>query len=276
MNTHSAEEAGSSPSSSTTATDLHHPQEVYGARLDQAQSGSTNAPLVQGDRIESPLARRPGTVVKVYPDGSACVHWDDGEPQEAGLGHERVPRNLLVKVSTRAAPTDAAAGDVNDGGACPTEAPKVGANDSAKEASADNIRRVNAKLQVHWAGRVFDVAQAGLCIGDNVTCEPAPISPFLWVRKIDATGQDHMATMVQPIEPTPQATPPDPALTRRKEYLLERMSVVLRYAASTELGSVDDALEDLVSLISRRRYVPGLVAADYDLTRKYWILGGGK
>lgn len=64
--------------------------------------------LAAGDRVESIYARRPGQVVRIYPDGSACICWADGEPQEAGLGNERMPRALLVKVgSAEAAPAHA-------------------------------------------------------------------------------------------------------------------------------------------------------------------------
>ena len=117
-------------------------------------------------------------------------------------------------------------------------------------------------------------------VGDEVVCYPAPIPPFLWVRKIDASQQEHMATMVDPVEPpphvAPQAAPPDPALTHRKLYLRERMKVVLRYADGPELNDIEDLLEELINDISRGRYVPGLVAADYELTRRYWIEGGAK
>ncbi len=248
--------------------------------------------LQPGDRIESLHARRPGAVVKVYADGSACVCWDDGEPQEAGLGHERMPRNLLVKVAAGSVPAeggvdaafeshaDTAAGDVNDGGAGPTAAPEAAQEAGAQAAPAENIRRVDAKLQVHWAGRVFDVARAGVGVGDDVMCQPAPIPPFLWVRKIDASQREHMATMVEPVEPpplvAPQAAPPDPALTHRKLYLRERMKVLLRYTDGPELNEIEDLLDELVSDISRGRYVPGLVAADYELTRRFWIEGGAK
>ncbi|MCK6387085.1 MAG: hypothetical protein L6Q65_05725 [Zoogloea sp.] len=248
--------------------------------------------LQPGDRIESLHARRPGAVVKVYADGSACVCWDDGEPQEAGLGHERMPRNLLVKVASEATPeegavnaafetrSDAVAGDVNDGGTSPTATPEAAPEPGAQAAPAENIRRVDAKLQVHWAGRVFDVSKAGVGVGDDVMCQPAPIPPFLWVRKIDASQREHMATMVEPVEPpplvSPQAAPPDPALTHRKLYLRERMKVLLRYTDGPELNDIEDLLDELVSDISRGRYVPGLVAADYELTRRFWIEGGAK
>lgn len=54
--------------------------------------------LATGDRVESLHAKRLGRVVKVYDDGSACICWDDGVPQPEGLGHERVPRALLIVI----------------------------------------------------------------------------------------------------------------------------------------------------------------------------------
>ncbi len=55
-------------------------------------------PLQSGDRIKSLHAGRLGAVVRTYADGSACVCWDNGAPQAEGLGHERVPANLLERV----------------------------------------------------------------------------------------------------------------------------------------------------------------------------------
>lgn len=48
-----------------------------------------------GDRVRSLHAGRTGTVMKVYPDGSACITWDD-RPAPLCLGHERMPRSLLI------------------------------------------------------------------------------------------------------------------------------------------------------------------------------------
>lgn len=52
-------------------------------------------PLAIGDRVCDRHTGRAGTVMKVYPDGSACVTWD-GKPAPLSLGHERVPRSLLI------------------------------------------------------------------------------------------------------------------------------------------------------------------------------------
>lgn len=71
---------------------------------------ATSVPLVSGDQVKSLHAGRPGKVVKVYPDGSVCVCWDDGEPQAEGLGHERVPRQLLVLIECAPAAPEAVAG----------------------------------------------------------------------------------------------------------------------------------------------------------------------
>lgn len=79
---------------------------VSGLREAVQQCREVQQPLAPDDRIESLHARRKGKVVKVYADGSACVCWDDGEPQGAGLGHERIPREGLVKISATSAATD--------------------------------------------------------------------------------------------------------------------------------------------------------------------------
>jgi hypothetical protein len=57
--------------------------------------------LQSGDRIRSLYAGRLGSVVKTYRDGSACILWDDGKPQEEGLGHERMPRRLLIAMQSK-------------------------------------------------------------------------------------------------------------------------------------------------------------------------------
>ena len=74
----------------------HGPSRVI--YLDENHDPDFNLPLQPGDRIRSLYAKRPGSVVRVYHDGSACILWDDGEPQAEGLGHERIPRELLELV----------------------------------------------------------------------------------------------------------------------------------------------------------------------------------
>jgi hypothetical protein len=67
-----------------------------------AHTGQSDSPKLltirAGDRVRSVYAGRVGTATKVYPDGSAAVCWDDGEPQPEGLAHERMPRALLEVV----------------------------------------------------------------------------------------------------------------------------------------------------------------------------------
>ena len=56
--------------------------------------------LVIGDRVIDHHNGHAGTVMKVYPDGSACITWDD-RPAPLCLGHERVPRALLIVLGSR-------------------------------------------------------------------------------------------------------------------------------------------------------------------------------
>lgn len=58
-------------------------------------------PLAIGDRVRTLHAGRTGIVMKVYPDGSACITWDD-KPSPLCLGHERVPRSLLIVLDSTA------------------------------------------------------------------------------------------------------------------------------------------------------------------------------
>ncbi len=142
-------------------------------------------------------------------------------------------------------------------------------------AELDSVRSVDSQLKVYFGGRIFDVSGGNFSVGDFVFCELAEGGQSILVCLM-GSRETYMAPMVQPVEPPPQVAPPDPAITRRKQYLLDRMKVVLRYTDGPELSDIEDLLDELVSDISRGRYVPGLVAADYDLTRKYCIEGGAK
>lgn len=62
-------------------------------------------PLAVGDRVRTLHAGRTGTVMKVYPDGSACITWDD-RPAPLCLGHERVPRALLIVLDSTVTESD--------------------------------------------------------------------------------------------------------------------------------------------------------------------------
>ncbi len=52
--------------------------------------------LAPGDTIKSAYSGRPGTVMKVYSDGSAAILWKDA-PAPVSIAHERMPAKLLVK-----------------------------------------------------------------------------------------------------------------------------------------------------------------------------------
>ncbi|AIV62916.1 hypothetical protein [Burkholderia pseudomallei] len=67
------------------------------ARPEQSQS-----PLTVGDTVRTAHAGRVGTVTHVYPDGSASIRWHDEHSDATDLGHERMPRNLLIVIDVRA------------------------------------------------------------------------------------------------------------------------------------------------------------------------------
>ncbi len=61
-------------------------------------------PLHVGDRVRSLAGDRLGHVVRVYDDGSACIHWDGdapqpwdyGNPQPGDPGHEHLQRHQVT------------------------------------------------------------------------------------------------------------------------------------------------------------------------------------
>ena len=55
----------------------------------------TRYPPTTGGRIRTFHTGRTGTVMKVYPYGSACITWDD-RPAPLCLGHERVPGSMFM------------------------------------------------------------------------------------------------------------------------------------------------------------------------------------
>lgn len=79
----------------------HHPRHAAPAPARAGRPATSHPPvvvrepLVVGDRIRTLHAGRTGTVMKVYPDGSVCITWDDRQTP-LSLGHERVPRSCLI------------------------------------------------------------------------------------------------------------------------------------------------------------------------------------
>ncbi|WP_177313505.1 hypothetical protein [Burkholderia ubonensis] len=72
------------------------------ARPEQPQS-----PLTVGDTVRSIYSGRIGTVTSVYSDNSVSVRWHDKPSDALDLGHERMPRHLLIVIDARAICIDA-------------------------------------------------------------------------------------------------------------------------------------------------------------------------
>jgi hypothetical protein len=128
--------------------------------------GETQAeqPLQAGDRVESLHAGRAGKVVSTYADGSACVCWDDGMPQPEGLGHERMPRQLLVLINRAQAKTST----VETGETGATTAPFSGRIDPGKGWSTAKNESAAPAENIEDLPSVFSMV-AGEFVGMNIT-----------------------------------------------------------------------------------------------------------
>ncbi|WP_068639674.1 AAA family ATPase [Thauera butanivorans] len=191
-------------------------------------------PLQAGDVVSSIHAGRQGRVVKVYPDGSACVCWDDGEPQPEGMGHERMPRKLLRLVE-RPAPTAASSapellcsplmagdrvvhtgdgrlgivqsvypdGSVSvswDGGDVSMGVPPESLRriySTAKQSDQAEVRTVSRRLTVSFRGVEYDVSEIPeIMAGETVFVTPGP-------REVETGEHAHSKLLLYPL-PAPR------------------------------------------------------------------------
>ncbi|KWO16034.1 hypothetical protein [Burkholderia ubonensis] len=70
-------------------------------RLTTARPEQSQSPLTIGDTVRTTHAGRVGTVTHVYRDGSASIRWHDRQADAPDLGHERVPRSMLIVIDGR-------------------------------------------------------------------------------------------------------------------------------------------------------------------------------
>ena len=193
-----------------------------------------------GDRIQSIHAKRPGRVVKVYPDGSACVCWDDGEPQPEGMGHERMPRDLLELVEQAAPAADAAGGR--------------GVGRAAVNAILNRL--------------IANPPSSGATDQDTVPDEmPAQVTPENVICM-------QAARLRSGTTPDTGKAERDPA--RMRAYCTELLPLLMAHASPAELVTLTMILEDMITDQTLDRPEPQLVAAHYDLYCRFWLEGGAK
>lgn len=72
-----------------------------------AHPEQSQSPLTVGNTVRSHYSGRIGTVTHVYLDGSASVRWHDKPSDAIDLGHERIPRHLLIIIDARTICVDA-------------------------------------------------------------------------------------------------------------------------------------------------------------------------
>lgn len=202
-------------------------------------------PLQVGDVVESRYSKRPGRVVKIYPDGSASVCWQDAEPQPEGLGHERMPRNLLRLVE-RAAPV----------------AP-------APEPEADPAR-VKAHMEISAILKAI-AAKEPTAPAPAPVQNPLPTDPAARPENVICMQKARMRSGTMTVA---KLAARDPA--RMKAYCEALMPMALANANTTELQILLMVLEDLLHDQTRESPLPEIVAARYAIYCQLWLDGGAK
>jgi len=202
-------------------------------------------PLQVGDVVESRYAKRPGRVVKIYPDGSASVCWNDGEPQPEGLGHERMPRHLLRLVE-RAAPV----------------AP-------APEPEADPAR-VKAHMEISAILKAI-AAKVPTAPASAPAQSPLPADPAARPENVICMQEARLRSSAMTAA---ELAARDPA--RLKAYCADLLPLLIENAGAAELETLAMVLEEMIADQVRERPLPDVVAARYAIYCRLWLEGGAK
>lgn len=202
--------------------------------------------LQVGDVVESRYSKRPGRAVKIYPDGSASVCWHDGEPQPEGMGHERMPRELLRLVERPA----------------PLAAP-------APEPEADPAR---VKAHIEIAAILAAIASKA------APAAPVPAPAQNPLPTDTAAGPENVICLTEARRQMAEATNERPARGRARllTYCAELVTLLASESTAAELEDLATMLEEMIADLARGRPLPALVAARYALFCRIWLEGGAK
>lgn len=198
--------------------------------------------LQVGDVVESRYSKRPGRAVKIYPDGSACVCWDDGEPQPEGMGHERMPRELLRLVE-RAAPA----------------AP-------APEPEADPAR-VKAHMEISAILKAI-AAKVPTAPASAPAQSPLPADPAARPENVICMQEARLRSSAMTAA---ELSARDPA--RLKAYCADLLPLLIENAGAAEMETLAMVLEEMIADQVRERPLPDVVAARYAIYCRRWLEG---
>lgn len=201
--------------------------------------------LQVGDVVESRYSKRPGRAVKIYPDGSASVCWEDGEPQPEGMGHERMPRELLRLVE-RPAPA----------------AP-------APEPEADPAR-VKAHMEISAILKAI-AAKVPTAPASAPTQNPLPADPAARPENVICMQEARLRSSAMTAA---ELAARDPA--RLKAYCADLLPLLIANAGAAELETLAMVLEEMIADLVRARPLPDVVAARYAIYCRLWLEGGAK
>jgi len=228
--------------------------------------------LAAGDRVESLHARRPGRVVWVYPDGSACICWDDGEPQEAGLGHERMPRELLIRLDHDATVPDAAPANR------PEEVPQSDA-EPAPTAPLHPLKKGDLVVCPHdfRSGTVVKVYPDGsACVHWDESSEPeeGDLRHERMPREL-LIKQDYDATAPTVTLARPWPALPPAAMADREAYCHALFTTLHQHADDDAIEDLCDHFEVMLDTLSARRPQSAMARRWKTLFERHYYPEGG-
>lgn len=211
----------------------------------ERMDGLCEAGLQVGDVVLSRYSLRYGRAVKIYPDGSASVCWDDGEPQPEGMGHERMPRDLLRLVERAAA-------------AAPAPEPEADPARVMKHMEiAAILKAIAAKVPT---------APASAPAQNPLPADPAA-RPENVICMQEARLRSNAMTAAE-------LAARDPA--RLRAYCADLLPLLIANAGADDLETLAMVLEEMIADQVRARPLPDVVAARYAIYCRLWLEGGAK
>lgn len=211
----------------------------------ERMDGLCEAGLQVGDVVLSRYSLRYGRAVKIYPDGSASVCWDDGEPQPEGMGHERMPRDLLRLVERAAA-------------AAPAPEPEADPARVMKHMEiAAILKAIAAKVPTAPASAPAQ--------------NPLPADPAARPENVICMQEARLRSSAMTAA---ELAARDPA--RLRAYCADLLPLLIANAGAADLETLAMVLEEMIADQVRARPLPDVVAARYAIYCRLWLEGGAK
>lgn len=234
--------------------------------------------LQVGDVVESRYSKRPGRVVKIYPDGSASVCWQDAEPQPEGMGHERMPRELLrlVERPAQAAPVPETEAHESDCWGRPIRHAIIGEPDAKTRPDPEqeplpvDPARVMKHMEISAILKAI-AAKVPTAPASAPTQNPLPADPAARPENVICMQEARLRSSAMTAA---ELAARDPA--RLKAYCADLLPLLIENAGAADLETLAMVLEEMIADQVRARPLPDVVAARYAIYCRLWLEGGAK